>query len=109
MTQIFNFFKLHYTVGNDSKKTDLDLSESLNRIQITSGHRTYRIPSPTRTHMPINRNSFNDNNSSISQTSHDTSANTSDKGFYVSFEETDTPKRPKPPLRTKKIVTKVIN
>lgn len=59
--------------------------------------------------MPINRNSFNDNNSSVSPTSHETAANTSDKGFYVSFEETDAPKRPKPPLRTKKIVSKVMN
>lgn len=96
-------------LGNDANKSDLDLSESLNRIQITSGHRTYRIPSPTRTHMPINRNSFNDNNTSISNTSQDTSANTSDKGFYVSFEDEETPKRPKPPLRMKKIVSKVCN
>lgn len=79
----------------------------MNRIQITSGHRTYRIPSPTRTHMPINQNSFNDNNTSTSNTIPDTSANTSDKGFYVSFENEDAPKRPKPPLRTKKIVSKV--
>ncbi|CAH1732677.1 patronin [Aphis gossypii] len=96
-------------IGNDANKSDLDLSESLNRIQITSGHRTYRIPSPTRTHMPINRNSFNDNNTSISNTSQDTSANTSDKGFYVSFEDEDAPKRPKPPLRMKKIVSKERN
>ncbi|XP_022172106.1 patronin isoform X5 [Myzus persicae] len=93
-------------IGSDANKSDLDLSESLNRIQITSGHRTYRIPSPTRTHMPINRNSFNENNTSISNTSQDTSANTSDKGFYVSFEDGETPKRPKPPLRMKKIVSK---
>jgi len=96
-------------IGNDANKSDIELSESLNRIQITSGHRTYRIPSPTRTHMPINRNSFNDNNTSISSTSQDTSANTSDKGFYVSFEDEETPKRPKPPLRMKKIVSKVYN
>lgn len=57
--------------------------------------------------MPINENSFNDSNISISNTSQDTTANTSDKGFYVSFESKDTPKRPKPPLRTKKIVSKV--
>lgn len=94
-------------LGNDSTKTDIDLSESLNRIQITSGHRTYRIPSPTRTHMPINQNSFNDNNYSIPNASQDTTANTSDKGFYVSFEDEAAPKRPKPPLRTKKIVSKV--
>lgn len=72
-------------------------------MQITSGHRTYRIPSPTRTHMSINQNSFYDNNTSISNTSLDTTVNTSDKGFYVSFEDGATPKRPKPPLRTKKI------
>lgn len=56
--------------------------------------------------MPINRNSFNDNNST-SNVSQDIIANTSDKGFYVSFEDEETPKRPKPPLRTKKIVSKV--
>ena len=100
---------LFLILGNDANTSDLDLSESLNRIQITSGHRTYRIPSPTRTHMPINRNSFNDNNTSISNTSQDTSANTSDKGFYVSFENEDAPKRPKPPLRMKKIISKVCN
>lgn len=55
--------------------------------------------------MPINRNSFSDNNSTFN-TSQDTIANTSDKGFYVSFEDEQTPKRPKPPLRTKKIVSK---
>ncbi|VVC34989.1 Hypothetical protein CINCED_3A002661 [Cinara cedri] len=92
-------------IGDDVKKSNIDLSESLNRIQITSGHRTYRIPSPTQTHIPINRNSFNDNNST-SNTSQDTIVNTSDKGFYVSFEDEETPKRPKPPLRTKKIVSK---
>jgi len=58
--------------------------------------------------MPINENSFSDNNNSVSNISQDTIAsNTSDKGFYVSFESKDTPKRPKPPLRTKKIVSKV--
>lgn len=59
--------------------------------------------------MPINQNSFNDSSNSISNTSQDISANTSDKGFYVSFENEATPKRPKPPLRTKKIVSKVNN
>lgn len=59
--------------------------------------------------MPINENSFNDSNKSVSDTSQDTVSNTSDKGFYVSFESKDTPKRPKPPLRTKKIVSKVTN
>lgn len=84
-----------------------DFTERLKKIQITSGHDTYKIPSPTKTHMSINQNSFNDNNNSISNTSHDISANSSDKGFYVSFENETAPKRPKPPLRTKKIVSKV--
>lgn len=58
--------------------------------------------------MPINENSFNDSTNSVSNNiNQDTTANTSDKGFYVSFESKDTPKRPKPPLRTKKIVSKV--
>ncbi|XP_050439779.1 patronin isoform X2 [Adelges cooleyi] len=97
-------------IGNDAAKKEHDLSESLNRIQITSGHRTYRIPSPTRTHMPINRNSFNDNgNHSPSKPSQDTTSANTDKGFYVSFEDADAPKRPKPPLRTKKIISKERN
>lgn len=89
-------------LGNDAKKTNLDLSENLenlSRVHITSGSRTYRLPSPTRTHMPINQNSFNDSNTSVSNINQGTTPNTSDKGFYVSFEEEDTPKRPKPPFR----------
>lgn len=88
--------------GNDAKKTNLDLSENLenlSRVHITSGSRTYRLPSPTRTHMPINQNSFNDSNTSVSNNSQSATPNTSDKGFYVSFEEEDAPKRPKPPFR----------
>lgn len=89
-------------LGNDAKKTNLDLSENLenlSRVHITSGSRTYRLPSPTRTHMPINQNSFNDSNTSVSNVNQDATPNTSDKGFYVSFDEEDTPKRPKPPFR----------
>ncbi|XP_050529806.1 patronin isoform X2 [Daktulosphaira vitifoliae] len=100
---------ISFIAGNNTPKKNHDLCESLNRIQITSGHKTYRIPSPTKLHMPINQNSFNGNdNQSSSKPSQDTNTNT-DKGFYVSFEDEDAPKRPKPPLRTKKIMSKERN
>ncbi|XP_026472214.1 patronin-like isoform X2 [Ctenocephalides felis] len=65
------------------------LSRNINsRLHITSGSRTYRIPSPTRPSVlpKDNQNSINE------------------KGFYISFEDNDNkqPKRPKPPLRAKR-------
>lgn len=77
-----------------SKEED-HLSSGLNHIQISSGTRTYRIPSPTRSHAPISRNSFS------SPTPPSVRA-TPEKGFYISFDDDSPPKRPKPPLRVKK-------
>lgn len=85
----------------------------LSRLNITSGSRTYRIPSPTRP--VITRNSFQPSPSpppqvpppvatepipmaEISSLDNDP---TNQKGFYISF-DSDQPKRPKPPLRTKR-------
>nr|XP_008193061.1 PREDICTED: patronin isoform X11 [Tribolium castaneum] len=88
-------------IGN----SDDQLSEGLSRLNITSGSRTYRIPSPTRP--LITRNSFQPSPppevepplaAEISSLDKDP---TSQKGFYIQFDN-DQPKRPKPPLRTKR-------
>ncbi|KAJ2953919.1 hypothetical protein O0L34_g1556 [Tuta absoluta] len=63
------------------------LRQGINRLNITSGTRTYRIPSPTRP--SLSRNSFHQEEEKT------------EKGFYISFDN-DQPKRPKPPLRTKR-------
>uniref|UniRef100_A0A182N2I7 CKK domain-containing protein n=1 Tax=Anopheles dirus TaxID=7168 RepID=A0A182N2I7_9DIPT len=65
-----------------------DLDKHLSKLNITSGNRTYRIPSPTRP--SLNSNSF-----------HDPQDDVNEKGFYISFDN-EQPKRPKPPLRTKR-------
>ncbi|CAH1389035.1 unnamed protein product [Nezara viridula] len=69
--------------GEDSEQ----LSSGLSKLNITSGSRTYRIPSPTRTA----RNSFQKNVNEKQE-----------QGFYISFDEESAPKRPKPPLRAKR-------
>ncbi|XP_037819379.1 patronin isoform X15 [Lucilia sericata] len=61
------------------------------KLNITSGNLTYRIPSPQRP--LLHPNSFQDPRSS--------EKNTTEKGFYISFDD-DQPKRPKPPLRAKR-------
>uniref|UniRef100_A0A1A9WN88 CKK domain-containing protein n=1 Tax=Glossina brevipalpis TaxID=37001 RepID=A0A1A9WN88_9MUSC len=61
------------------------------KLNITSGNLTYRIPSPQRPH--LHANSFQDPRSSDRETN--------EKGFYISFDD-DQPKRPKPPLRAKR-------
>lgn len=78
----------------------------LSRLNITSGTRTYRIPSPTRP--LISRNAFQPSPprgatpepplAEISSLDNDP---TNQKGFYISFDN-EQPKRPKPPLRTKR-------
>ncbi|XP_073942237.1 calmodulin-regulated spectrin-associated protein patronin isoform X4 [Choristoneura fumiferana] len=70
------------------------LRQGINRLNITSGTRTYRIPSPTRP--SLNRNSFQ-------QLEQEEDAN--EKGFYISFDN-EPPKRPKPPLRAKRMSPK---
>ncbi|KAM3958063.1 LOW QUALITY PROTEIN: calmodulin-regulated spectrin-associated protein patronin [Aphomia sociella] len=68
------------------------LRQGINRLNITSGTRTYRIPSPTRP--SLNRNSFQQNEQ-------EEASQKNEKGFYISFDN-DQPKRPKPPLRAKR-------
>lgn len=81
--------------GSSSVKKSFDqigeFETSLGKLNITSGSRTYRIPSPT-TRQGIADNSFQSMESQ----------NENEKGFYISFDTDVAPKRPKPPLRTKK-------
>lgn len=89
-------------IGNADDQ--LKLTEGLSRLNITSGSRTYRIPSPTRP--LITKNSFQpspppEREPPIAEISSLDSDPTSKKGFYIQFDN-DQPKRPKPPLRTKR-------
>ncbi|XP_053966252.1 patronin isoform X8 [Anastrepha ludens] len=58
------------------------------KLHITSGNLTYRIPSPSRP--AVNAHSFQDPRDAKTE-----------KGFYISFDDNQ-PKRPKPPLRVKR-------
>lgn len=79
---------------------DEALQQGISRLNITSGSRTYRIPSPTRP--SLTRNSFQqplleaNPGNSIDQVDQSV-----EKGFYISF-DSEQPKRPKPPLRVKR-------
>ncbi|XP_034230679.1 patronin isoform X3 [Thrips palmi] len=98
-----------------------DLTSGISKLQITSGSRTYRIPSPTRPNSarhPLPQH--NDNNKKgfymFGNQKGDAGVDENvpevhnepeeqavpEKGFYISFDEDTTPKRPKPPLRVKK-------
>lgn len=80
--------------GSSIKKSFDRIDEfeaSLGKLNITSGSRTYRIPSPTTRHV-LADSSFQSMESQ----------NENEKGFYISFDNESQPKRPKPPLRTKK-------
>ncbi|KAI4478252.1 hypothetical protein M0802_014567 [Mischocyttarus mexicanus] len=90
-------------IGNDD-----DVVHGIRGLHITSGSRTYRIPSPTRP--SISRNSFQPHPSlreatpSPSRTPEVTPLDPTDageKGFYISFDN-DVPKKPKPTLRLKR-------
>ncbi|XP_031843937.1 calmodulin-regulated spectrin-associated protein patronin isoform X20 [Nomia melanderi] len=90
-------------IGNDD-----ELSQGIRGLHITSGSRTYRIPSPTRP--SISRNSFQPHPSlreatpSPSGTPEVTPLDPTDageKGFYICFDN-DAPKKPKPTLRVKR-------
>ncbi|XP_065163737.1 patronin isoform X3 [Atheta coriaria] len=88
---------------------DDQAAESLSRLNITSGSRTYRIPSPTRP--LITRHSFQPASAerververvdSEPEPAEENNIDNNKKGFYISFDN-EQPKRPKPPLRTKK-------
>lgn len=97
-----------------------DLSSGISKLHITSGSRTYRIPSPTRPNSarhPLPQH--NDNNKKGFYMFSNQKGDIRDeiepdirpeveeqaapeKGFYISFDEDATPKRPKPPLRVKR-------
>ncbi|XP_024227357.1 patronin isoform X16 [Bombus impatiens] len=90
-------------IGNDD-----ELTQGIRGLNITSGSRTYRIPSPTRP--SISRNSFQPHPSlreatpSPSSTPEVTPLDPTDageKGFYICFDN-DAPKKPKPTLRVKR-------
>ncbi|XP_015607322.1 patronin isoform X4 [Cephus cinctus] len=90
-------------IGNDD-----DLAQGIRGLHITSGSRTYRIPSPTRP--PISRNSFQPHPSLREATPPPSSTpevtpldptDAGEKGFYISFDN-DAPKKPKPTLRVKR-------
>ncbi|KAE8747737.1 hypothetical protein FOCC_FOCC005560 [Frankliniella occidentalis] len=97
-----------------------DISSGISKIHITSGSRTYRIPSPTRPNSarhPLPQH--NDTKKAFYMFGNQTGDARPDeleidnrvemeeqaapeKGFYISFDEDTTPKRPKPPLRAKR-------
>ncbi|XP_044587352.1 patronin isoform X3 [Cotesia glomerata] len=93
-------------IGNDD-----DFTQGIKRLHITSGSRTYRIASPTKT--TISRNSFQPHSSLREASPSPTSAisppeitpldssDAGEKGFYISFDN-DGPKKPKPALRVKR-------
>lgn len=62
------------------------LRQGINRLNISSGTRTYRIPSPTRP--SLSRNSFHQHQESESGES----SETNEKGFYISFDKRATQK-----------------
>ncbi|XP_024867470.1 patronin-like isoform X5 [Temnothorax curvispinosus] len=90
-------------IGNDD-----DIAQGIRGLNITSGSRTYRIPSPTRP--TISQNSFQPH-PSLRETVSSRSAtpdvtpldptDANEKGFYISFDN-DAPKKPKPTLRVKR-------
>ncbi|KAL1491179.1 hypothetical protein ABEB36_011818 [Hypothenemus hampei] len=99
-------------IGNSGE--DAALSESLSKLNITSGSRTYRIPSPTRPRGVARASPFGRGQATpspptaVPETVHpSTQVSTLDgdpsaeKGFYISFDD-EQPKRPKPALRSKR-------
>lgn len=97
------------------KGNDDELTQGIRGLNITSGSRTYRIPSPTRP--SISRNSFQPHPSlreatpSPSGTPEVTPLDPTDageKGFYICFDN-DAPKKPKPTLRVKRTSPKKVN
>lgn len=98
--------------GRGSSSEDYDSGEMIsNKLNITSGNLTYRLPSPSRP--SIQANSFQDPRGSSSDGGGVPGGGGSEdqrpeKGFYISFDN-DQPKRPKPPLRAKRSPKKEAN
>ncbi|XP_016946899.3 patronin isoform X37 [Drosophila biarmipes] len=83
--------------GRGSSSEDYDSGEMIsNKLNITSGNLTYRIPSPSRP--SIQANSFQDPRAMAAASGGEEPP---EKGFYISFDD-EQPKRPKPPLRAKR-------
>lgn len=129
-----------------------DLTTGISKLQITSGSRTYRIPSPTRPNSarhPLPQHNDNKKgfymfanqvslyllffisfafcffvcfscwsflqkgdagvDENVPEVHHEPEEQAPpEKGFYISFDEDATPKRPKPPLRVKKASPKKV-
>ncbi|XP_017019855.1 patronin isoform X46 [Drosophila kikkawai] len=89
--------------GRGSSSEDYDSGEMIsNKLNITSGNLTYRIPSPSRP--SIQANSFQDPRALAAAAAAASSGDDREppeKGFYISFDD-EQPKRPKPPLRAKR-------
>lgn len=86
--------------GRGSSSEDYDSGEMIsNKLNITSGNLTYRIPSPSRP--SIQANSFQDPRAAAPAAAAPGEDQPPEKGFYISFDD-DQPKRPKPPLRAKR-------
>ncbi|XP_032572577.1 patronin isoform X33 [Drosophila sechellia] len=84
--------------GRGSSSEDYDSGEMIsNKLNITSGNLTYRIPSPSRP--SIQANSFQDPRAMAAASGGEDQP--PEKGFYISFDD-EQPKRPKPPLRAKR-------
>ncbi|XP_016976479.1 patronin isoform X23 [Drosophila rhopaloa] len=84
--------------GRGSSSEDYDSGEIIsNKLNITSGNLTYRIPSPSRP--SIQANSFQDPRAMAAASGGEDQP--PEKGFYISFDD-EQPKRPKPPLRAKR-------
>lgn len=104
------FLKLFisFVEGNDD-----ELAQGIRNLNITSGSRTYRIPSPTRP--TISQNSFQPH-PSLRETSRSATPDVTpldptdagEKGFYISFDN-DAPKKPKPTLRVKRTSPKKVS
>lgn len=98
--------------GRGSSSEDYDSGELIsNKLNITSGNLTYRLPSPSRP--SIQANSFQDPRGSSNDGGGVPGGGGSEdqrqeKGFYISFDN-DQPKRPKPPLRAKRSPKKEVN
>lgn len=91
----------------DNPDNDVDnVSLGMSHINITSGSRTYRIPSPTRP--SLIKSSFMQKNLEKKPETNPVKENEPiEKGFYISFDDEAPPKRPKPPLRGKRSPKKV--
>lgn len=98
------------TMHSNHGDSQSHLEASLGKLNISSGSRTYRIPSPTRPVM--NSKSFQVSVVAYScriviviyylrQDPNAEDEGSTEKGFYISFDN-EAPKRPKPPLRTKR-------